>query len=146
MNEQAIQEFTFIEESMVEDGPEVNDSRTSPFDQATLLPKMLRALGAIIITACASIFLFQKWGLGNDIQRYFFLLGFTIVLTAGGFFCGLKLNESKGARTLLSLTIAIAPVNFVVLGGLLYSQFAIGGGLHFLPSFATWVAVSAPIA
>jgi len=140
MNEQTIQEFTIIEDYMIEDEAEENAATDTADDHVMLLPRMLRALGAIIIAACASIFLFQKWGLGNDIQRYLFLLGFTATLTAGGFFCGLKLRESKGARTLLSLTVAIAPVNFTVLGALLYSQFSHGGGLHSLPSFVTWVA------
>lgn len=140
MAEHTIQEFTMSEESMIVDESEIKAGEKASFDHSTLLPKILRALGALIIAACAAIFLFQKWGMGNDVQRYLYLLGLTSILTAGGFFCGLKLQESKGARTLLSLTVAIAPVNFTVLGGLLYSQFAFGAGADNLPSFASWVA------
>jgi hypothetical protein len=107
--------------------------------RGNLLPRILRVLGAGIIFSCASIFLFQRWGVGNDIQRYLLLLAFTAVLTAGGFFCGLKLKESKGARTLLALTLAVTPVNFAVLGALIYSQFSVGGTGR-MPTFATWVA------
>lgn len=140
MSDQSVQTNIVINDS----GRRVStDDRQDNFEfseGSTLLPRFLRFLGAGIVVTCASIFLFQRWGVGSDIQRYLLLLAFTFVLTAGGFFCGLKLMEGKGARTLLGLTLAVTPVNFAVLGGLLYSQFAMGGVSSNMPKFATWIA------
>jgi hypothetical protein len=111
-------------------------------DKLSNLSNLLRTLGAVIIIAAASIFLIQNWGHGNDIQRYLMLLAFSGVLSAAGFFCGLRLHESKGARTLLGLAVAVVPIHFAVLGGLLYSQFPWDGLSVILPEFATWVAPS----
>jgi len=134
MNDQCAQKFVTDPH-----GPkECREDIEEPY-RGNLLPRILRILGAGIIFSCASIFLFQRWGVGNDIQRYLLLLAFTAVLTAGGFFCALKLKESKGARTLLALTLAVTPVNFAVLGALIYSQFPMGGASP-MPTFATWVA------
>ncbi len=140
MRDQCSQDFLIDGEPISETVSNEDQENGVRPDNANLLPRILRVLGAGIIASCASIFLFQRWGVGNDIQRYLFLLAFTSVLPAGGFFCGLKLKESKGARTLLGLTLAVTPVNFAVLGGLLYSQFAMGGGSSTIPTFATWVA------
>ena len=141
MSEQSmLQDFTFIEEADTENPSNSPSGNPGIWDRTTLLPRLLRLLGAGIVFACAAIFLFQRWGVGNDIQRYLYLLGFTALLTAGGFFCGLKLKESKGARTLLGLTLMVTPVNFAVLGGLLYSQFAMGTFSPNMPTFATWLA------
>ncbi|MDH3997356.1 MAG: hypothetical protein OET90_00820 [Desulfuromonadales bacterium] len=136
------QDFIFEDDLAADNADHSSQNDAQRDDSASLLPRILRMLGAGIIFSCASIFLFQRWGGGNDVQRYLLLLAFTSVLTAGGFFCGLKLQESKGARTLLGLTLAVTPVNFAVLGGLVYSQFAIGWGGANVPSFASWVAPS----
>ncbi len=142
MENQQAQGFLTNQVNTNESGGKPDEANYNQPQYANLLPKLLRIIGAGIIFSCASIFLFQRWGGGNDIQRYLLLLAFTTALTAGGFFCGLKLKESKGARTLLGLTLAVTPVNFAVLGGLVYSQFAIGGVNASMPTFATWMAPS----
>ena len=86
------------------------------------LPKLLRFAGAIALIASAAVFMFQSWEGGDHVIRYLSFLGFTAVLSLAGFFCGLKVKEDKGARTLLALSAAIVPVHFCVLGALIYSS------------------------
>ncbi len=104
--------------------------------------RLLRGVGALIIVVSAASFLFKHWTPGSDLQRYLFLLGFTVILSVGGLFCGLTLKESKGARTLLGLTLAVTPINFAVMAAFLYSQFSWDGPFSRLPDYATWVANS----
>ena len=122
--------------------PETNTRTIS----TTRMAQILRALGAIIIVAASSTFLFQHWGAGSDMNRYYLLLAFTAILSLGGFFCGLRLQESKGARTLLGLTLAITPINFAVVAGLIYSQFSLDGALTVIPAYVSWLAPSASAA
>jgi len=112
------------------------------FANTKMISKILRSIGAIIIVVSASTFLFQHWTPGSDLQRFLLLLGFTSVLSIGGLFCGIKLKESKGARTLLGLTLAVTPVNFAIMGALLFSQFSFDGAFNALPGYATWIAAS----
>ncbi|SHJ37347.1 hypothetical protein SAMN02745165_02226 [Malonomonas rubra DSM 5091] len=137
MNNQSGPDFIF----------EVEDEKAKPQDTFRLtdtktISRILRSLGAIIIVASASTFLFQHWTPGSDLQRFLLLLGFTAILSLGGLFCGLRLQESKGARTLLGLTLAVTPINFSIMGALLFSQFSWDGSFAQLPGYATWVASS----
>ena len=103
---------------------------------------MLRLSGACVLIAAASIFLFQHWQQGQDIQRYLSLLALTATLPAAGFFCGLRIGESKGARTLLAVATGLLPAHFCLLGAFLYSRFAWGSGSVPMPSYALWAAPS----
>ncbi len=116
------------------------DNENNQEKRIALLTSLLRGLGATVIIAAAAVFLIRNWGYGNDIHRYLMLLGFTTLLSLAGFFCGLGLKDNKSARTLLGLCVAVVPVHFSVLGGLLYSQFPWDGSLGVLPNFAIWVA------
>lgn len=116
------------------------------FNDTKTISQILRAIGALIIVASASTFLFQHWTPGNDLQRYLLLLGATGILSLGGLFCGLRLQESKGARTLLGLTLAVTPINFAIMGALLFSQFSWDEAFAKLPNYATWVATSPAMA
>jgi hypothetical protein len=110
------------------------------------LTEVLRLIGAVLLLASASVFMLQRWGAGNDVLRYFTLLGHTALLCAAGFFCGLKVSESRGARTFLGLVAASVPVHFAVLGGLIYSRFQWDEVAASLPAHALWVAPSATAA
>lgn len=144
MSDQNMPDFIFE----VEEKTQQPQRRRSSFNFADTktVSRILRSVGAIIIVASASTFLFQRWAPGSDLQRYLLLLGFTAVLSLGGLFCGLRLQESKGARTLLGLTLTVAPINFAVMGALLFSQFSLDGPLVQLPGYATWVASSPSMA
>lgn len=102
--------------------------------------KLLRTIGAIVLVASALTFMFQQWGTLNHLERYFSFLGFTVVLSVAGFFCGLRMKEDKGARTFLALAAGIIPVHFCQLGGFLYSRFG-HGLLSSYPQYALWTAV-----
>lgn len=102
------------------------------------VPAILRFGGALILLTSATTFLFQNWDLWTDIQRYYGFLIYTVVLTATGFFCGVKLHEGKSARTLLAVVGAIIPVHFSQLGALLYS--CLGAPLASYPEWLTWKA------
>jgi hypothetical protein len=104
------------------------------------LSRILRAIGAGALIASASTFLLQRWESGGDLQRYFTLLAHPLLLCAAGFVCGLRANDGKAARTFLALASALVPVQFCILGGLLYSQFSWDGALVPVPTYASWMA------
>jgi len=86
------------------------------------LPTLLRVVGAVLLIVAALTFMAQRWGDLDHIQRYLSFLGFTGILAAAGFFCGVKIKEDKGARTFLAIAAAIIPVHFCQLGALIYSR------------------------
>jgi len=110
----------------------------TPIDEAALT-RMLRVSGAVLLVASASTFMLQHWGEGNDLGRYALLVGHSVLLALAAYFCGLRVNESRGARTFLALILAIVPTTFAVLGGLVYSRFH-WEPIAALPNYARWVA------
>jgi hypothetical protein len=106
------------------------------------LPAILRYMGAFTLIGAALTFMLQRWPeIDNHQMRYFSFLGFTLLLTLCGFFCGIRIKEDKGARTFLGLSAAIIPVHFAQLGALLFSLFA-DPNYHY-PLYLTWKANSA---
>ena len=110
------------------------------------ITRLLRSLGAGVLIAAASTFLLQHWEQGDDIQRYLGLLGLTAVLTGAGFFVGLRMRESKSARTFLAVAAGVIPAHFCILGGLVYSQLSLDGAALAVARYATWLAPSVPAA
>jgi hypothetical protein len=108
--------------------------------RVSALSRILRAIGAGALIASASTFLLQRWESGGDLQRYFTLLAHPLLLCVAGFVCGLRANDGKAARTFLALASALVPVQFCILGGLLYSQFSWDGALVAVPTYASWMA------
>ncbi len=108
----------------------------------TGLSRLLRLIGAVILIVTIYIFLFQGWHTGNDIERYTIMLAQTLILTFAGFSCNCWLNENKSARLFLGLALFSVPVNFAILGGLLYSQMQWDASLSTYPDFANWMSDS----
>lgn len=106
------------------------------------LTQALRILGSMLLVTAASIFMIQQWSAGSDIYRYLLLLAFTGLLWAAGIFCGLRIQESKGARTLLGLALVMVPPLYSILGGLVHSLNLLEPVTRQLPTFAIWVAPS----
>jgi len=104
------------------------------------LPQVLRFAGATILVAALSVFLFQRWGAGNDLFRYLTLLGLSAGLTGAGLLSGILLRESKGARVFLGIVLLTLPIHFTVLGALLYSQFSLEPLLASYPGVVSWQA------
>ena len=124
--------------SSTEQTPHVHASQ-----QPELLPRALRAVGACLLLIAASSFLFRTWGQEDDVTRYLMLLGQLVLLGGAGFFCALKVQEKRGARTFFSLVVAVVPVHFAVLGGVIYSQLAMDSPASDLPSYFIWKAQDA---
>lgn len=103
------------------------------------LTRVLRVSGAVLLVASASTFMLQHWGAGNDLARYALLVGHSVLLALAAYFCGLRVNESRGARTFLAIILAIVPTTFAVLGGLVYSRFH-WEPIAALPNYALWIA------
>ena len=104
------------------------------------LPQVLRFAGATILVAALSVFLFQRWGAGNDLFRYLTLLGLSAALTGAGLLSGILLHEGKGARVFLGIVLLTVPIHFTVLGALLYSQFSLEPLLNNYPGAVNWQA------
>ncbi len=121
---------------------EVKNDRPSPAARMSTMTKLVRMVGAGLLVVSASTFMIQQWDLGNDLVRYLVLLGHTSVLAAAGFFCGIKIKESRGARTFLGLVLVSIPVHFAVLGGLVYSQFSLDGVSEQVQQHVMWTASS----
>ncbi len=102
--------------------------------------QIIRITGAGIVVASMSVFLLQGWHVDNDAARYGLLLAQTALLICGGFGLSYLLKENKGARIFFGLGLISVPVNFTVLGALIYSRFQWDLGLVDYPDYARWVA------
>jgi hypothetical protein len=129
--------FEEIDEAIrLEDDQRQSRGTSAPHNKGNVLPKLLRYVGSTVLIASALAFMAQNWSSGDDILRYFYFLGFTLVLSGAGVLCGLRIRDDKGARTFLGLAAAIVPAHFTVLGALLYSQFPWLSGFSNYPSYA----------
>jgi hypothetical protein len=86
----------------------------------SLLPRILRYLGATTLGLSALSFAIQRMGELDSMGRFYSFLGFTGVLALCGFFCALRIKEDKGARTFLGISLVFLPVLFLQLGALVY--------------------------
>jgi len=132
------------------DGNNVDDSMMREQDEEkkrlSLLPRVLRSLGAVTLLGSVSIFMFQGWESGNDIYRYLLLLAHTVGLAVIGIMSGRFIKESKGARLLVALALASIPAAFAIMGGFAYSQFAMDGLNVLYPGYANWRVDSPAVA
>jgi len=99
-------------------------SQKPNFDPMKNLPAILRILGAGAVLIAMYSFLIRGWDNGDDMFRYFLLLGHTGALAAIGLVSAYWLKESKGARLLLTLSLISVPANFAILGAFIFSQTA----------------------
>lgn len=86
------------------------------------LPKLLRWLGAITLLSSALTFLVSEWMHTDQVLRYGYFLGFTVLLSACGWFCITRWKDDKGARTFFALGAAILPAHFAQLGAMLFAK------------------------
>ena len=121
-------------------------SARQPAPAPMSLGRLLHGLGALVVVAAFSVFLFQQWAEGNDLSRYGLLLGNTLLLAGAGLASGLWLREAHGARLLVGLALAAVPVNFAILGGLSFPYVGGQPAAVVLPDFVIWDAGSAVLA
>lgn len=101
---------------------------------------MLRVFGAGVMVAAIGVFLFQRWGAGNDLFRYSLLLSQTLLLSLLGFGTSRWLREPKSARVFIALGLVSTAACFTVLGALLYSVTQWDAVHTVYPGFAYWQA------
>jgi hypothetical protein len=135
----------FPEPERLDSVPASGRSDPAPEDPA-FLTRVLRVVGSVLMIASASTFMLQRWQGGNDLLRYAMLLGQAVLLAAAAYYCGVRVRESRGARTFLALLLPIVSVCFTVLGGLVYSRFRWDPIAVDLPRYVTWVAPNAALA
>jgi hypothetical protein len=101
--------------------------------------EIMRVLGAAVMISAMSVMLLKGWHDGNDINRYLKLLGMTGLLSVGGLGLSYLLKEQKGARMFFGLAQLSVPVNFGILGALIYSAMPEQNIIGIYPDFAKWV-------
>ncbi|MEJ2422928.1 MAG: hypothetical protein P8101_00510 [Candidatus Thiodiazotropha sp.] len=113
-----------------------DSNEDSPYSRYA--PVFLRLIGSTLVLTALSLFLFQHWDSGDDLFRYWLLLGFNVMLTIFGIFTSRLLRETKGARTFLMLALASIPINFTILGAFLYTLHPLDMLMVSYPDYATW--------
>ena len=107
-------------------------------DYATIA-EVMRIVGAIIMMASMTTLLFKGWHDGDDMHRYLKLLSFTGLLSIFGLALSYIVKEQKGARVFFWLGHLSVPINFGILGALLYSVMPESGVAANYPGFAKWI-------
>ena len=110
MSDQNMPDFIFEPEETNQQPQSKQQKHDFNFTDTKLISRLLRAIGAIIIVASASTFLFQHWTPGSDLQRYLLLLGFTSVLymAAAWFARSYLRNDPVRLRFFILLLLAMA--------------------------------------
>jgi hypothetical protein len=102
------------------------------------LSSLLRLLGAAVLVASLSIFLFQGWLSSGDLYRFAVLIGFSVLLSGAGLASSHVIGDNVSARLFMAIALCAVVVDFAVAGGLVYSIWNVeAAGRHF-PTFATW--------
>ncbi len=104
---------------------------------------LLRFSGAIAVAAAMGLFLLDGINVVNDLQRFLTMLGLTGALMAAGLLISTLLKEQRGSRVFISLALLSVPVNFTVIGALLYSVMPLDSLALNYPGYAHWQAGSA---
>jgi len=99
---------------------------------------LLRLSGAIAVAVAMGLFLLDGIEVVNDLQRFLTMLGLTGALTAAGLAMSLLLKEQRGSRVFISLALLSVPVNFTVIGALLYSVVPLDAKALSYPGYAHW--------
>ena len=110
--------------------------------QSRSIAGALRIVGAFLLVLSLSLFLIQGFQTSTDLQRYFLLLGQTVLLTVAGFAVGYLLKEPRGARVFFGLGLLSIPANFAVLGAMIYSLMPMDTLISSYPGYATWQSSS----
>ena len=103
----------------------------------TILPKLLRGVGALAVVVSLYTFLAKGWDASGDLVRYFVFLGHTIALAGIGLVNAKVIKETKGARLLLMLALVSVPMIFAILGGFIFSGVS-STSLVDYPQYVTW--------
>lgn len=85
------------------------------------LGQLLRWTGAVLLVGASASFMLEGWEAYGSQLRYFLFLGYVLGLAGLGILLGWRVQEDKGARTLLGLAIVGIAAQFSQLGGMIHS-------------------------
>lgn len=99
---------------------------------------LLRLLGAAVLLASLSIFLFQGWLSSGDLYRFAVLIGFSALLSGAGLASSHVIGDNVSARLFMAIALCAVVADFAVAGGLVYSTWDVQAAGRPFPTFATW--------
>ena len=99
---------------------------------------LLRMSGAIAVAVAMGLFLIDGIKAANDLWRYLTILGLTGALAAAGLAMSVLLKDQRGSRVFITLALLSVPVNFTVIGALLYSIVPLDAMALNYPGYAHW--------
>ncbi len=111
--------------------------------QVTEVSALLRVLGVGAVVLSMFLYLVSGLELVNDEARFHSMLAFTGFLSIAGLLMSFVLKEQKGSRAFFNLAAISVPVNFSVLGAMLYAMYGIDRTAVVYPGFAEWTANNA---
>jgi hypothetical protein len=92
------------------------------------LGHLLRWMGAMLLVGASASFMLEGWEAYGSQLRYFLFLGYVLGLAGLGILLGWRVQEDKGARTLLGLAIVGLAALFSQLGAMIHSLVSIENG------------------
>ena len=120
----------------------VIESGPIPMRSLASISDVLRLIGALAVASAMGVFLLDGVEVHNDLQRFMTMLGFAGALTAAGLLMNYLLQEQRGSRVFIGLSLVSVPVNFTVLGAMLYSIIPWDQAVGDYPGFAKWTISS----
>lgn len=90
------------------------------------LAAYLRVLGALAVVGSGVVYMLQGLHSVDVSLRYWIYIALMLLLGAGGIFSFKLVQDRKGARLFFGLAVAMVPVQFSQLGGMIFNYF--GGG------------------
>lgn len=85
------------------------------------LGQLLRWIGSLLLLGASASFMLEGWQDFGSQYRYFLFLGYVLGLAGLGVLLGWRVQEDKGARTLLGLAVAGIAAQFSQLGAMIHS-------------------------
>lgn len=134
-----------IDQALAAERAEVNERTQQTLARQARISKLggwLRFIGALGLLASVATFMCQHWDGMEHLARYLSFVGFTALVCAAGLLCGLKIGESKGARTLLGAVVAFIPVHCAQMGAILFSQMSYSDWANSCPRYLYWHVAS----
>jgi hypothetical protein len=92
------------------------------------LGQLLRWMGAVLLVVASASFMLEGWEAYGSQLRYFLFLGYVLGLAGLGILLGWRVQEDKGARTLLGLAIVGIAAQFSQLGAMIHSLVSVENG------------------
>jgi hypothetical protein len=92
------------------------------------LGQVLRWMGSLLLLGASASFMLEGWDAFDSQLRYLFFLAYLLGLAGLGILLGWRIQEDKGARTLLGLAVAGIAAQFSQLGAMMHSLVSADNG------------------